>query len=188
MEAPDAGLEAHPLDPQEVEGLGIDDVKATTAIHEHLGEACVGDNRIDNKRKDPGIGDVVWVIITIESDGHLGPVKEEGVAGCTEKISRCSHLHWHVERRVKGPSYIKKQLWISGNPSSLSSPLGSSFLSSFFDAYAFKISSEHVAVLEVVVRGPLVVGTWLFEHFVKDAPARGPSRFLAISSSNKFIG
>jgi hypothetical protein len=47
---------------------------------------------------------------------------------------------------------------------------------------------EHVAVLEVVVRGALVVGTWLFEHFVKDAPTGGPSRFLAISSSNKVIG
>jgi hypothetical protein len=59
MEALDAGLEARPLDPQEVEGLGIDDVKAAAAIHEHLGEACVGDNGIDNKRVDPGIGDVV---------------------------------------------------------------------------------------------------------------------------------
>jgi hypothetical protein len=36
MEAPDTGLEARPLDPQEVEGLSIDDVNAATAIHEHL--------------------------------------------------------------------------------------------------------------------------------------------------------
>jgi hypothetical protein len=80
MEAPDAGLEVRPRDPQEVEGLGIDDVKAVAAIHEHLGEACVGNNGIDNKRVDPRIGDVVRVIIIVESDGHLGPVKEEG--GC----------------------------------------------------------------------------------------------------------
>jgi hypothetical protein len=58
----------------------------------------------------------------------------------------------------------------------------------FLEAYAFKISSKHVAVLEVVVRGPFVVGTWLFEHFVENAPAGRPSRFLAISSSNKVIG
>jgi hypothetical protein len=45
-----------------------------------------------------------------------------------------------------------------------------------------------VAVLEVVVRGPFVVGTWLFEHFVENAPAGGLSRFLMISSSNKVIG
>jgi hypothetical protein len=59
MEAPDAGLEVRLHDPQEVKGLGIDDVKAAAAIYEHLGEACVGDNGIDNKRVDPMIGDVV---------------------------------------------------------------------------------------------------------------------------------
>jgi hypothetical protein len=80
MEAPDAGSEVRPCDSQKVEGLGIDDVKTTAAIHEHLGEACVGDDGIDNKWVDPRIGDVVWVVIIVESDGHLGPVKEEG--GC----------------------------------------------------------------------------------------------------------
>jgi hypothetical protein len=66
--------------------------------------------------------------------------------------------------------------------------LGIFLLVVFLYAYAFKISSEHVAVLEVVICGPFVVGTWLFEHFVKNAPTGGPSRFLAISSSNKVIG
>jgi hypothetical protein len=65
--------------------------------------------------------------------------------------------------------------------------LGIFLLVVFLDAYAFKISSEHVAVFEVVVRGPFVVGTRLFEHFIKDAPAGGASRFLAISSSNKVV-
>jgi hypothetical protein len=80
MEAPDVGSEVRPCDSQKVEGLGIDDVKTTVAIHEHLGEACVGDDGIDNKWVDPKIGDVVWVVITIKSDGHLRLVKEEG--GC----------------------------------------------------------------------------------------------------------
>jgi hypothetical protein len=44
-----------------------------------------------------------------------------------------------------------------------------------------------VAVFEVVVRGPFVEGTRLFEHFVKNAPVGGPSRFPAISSSNKVV-
>jgi hypothetical protein len=44
-----------------------------------------------------------------------------------------------------------------------------------------------VVVLEIVVHGPFVVGTWLFEHFVENAPAGGPSRFLTISSSNKVL-
>jgi hypothetical protein len=45
-----------------------------------------------------------------------------------------------------------------------------------------------VAVLEVVVRGPFVVGTRFFEHFIENAPAEGPSRFFAISSNNKVVG
>jgi hypothetical protein len=80
MEAPDAGSEVRPCDSQKVEGLGIDNVKTTAVIHEHLGEACVGDDGIDNKWVDPRIGDVVWVVIIVKSDSHLRPVKEEG--GC----------------------------------------------------------------------------------------------------------
>jgi hypothetical protein len=38
MEAPNAGSEVRPRDPQKVKGLGIDDVKTVAAIHEHLGE------------------------------------------------------------------------------------------------------------------------------------------------------
>jgi hypothetical protein len=45
-----------------------------------------------------------------------------------------------------------------------------------------------VAVLEVVVHGPFVVGTRFFEHFIKNAPAEGSSRFLTISSGDKVIG
>jgi hypothetical protein len=109
MEAPDAGSEVRSGDSQKVEGLGIDDVKTTAAIHEHLGEACVGDDGIDDKRVDPKIGDVVWVVITVESDGHLRLVEEEGVVSCTEKTSRRSCLRCRVERRVEGPPYIMKQ-------------------------------------------------------------------------------
>jgi hypothetical protein len=75
-----------------------------------------------------------------------------------------------------------------GEPLVLIVSLGIFLLVVLLDAYAFKLSSEHVAVLEVMVRGPFVVGTRLFEHFVKNAPTGGPSRFLTISSSNKVVG
>jgi hypothetical protein len=78
MEAPDAGSEVCPHDSQKVKSLGINDVKTTASVHEHLGEACVGDDGIDDEWVDPRIGDEVWVVITVESDGHLRPVKEEG--------------------------------------------------------------------------------------------------------------
>jgi hypothetical protein len=59
MEAPDAGSEVRPCDPQKVKGLGIDDVKTAAAIHDHLSEACVGDDGMNNKWVDPRIGDIV---------------------------------------------------------------------------------------------------------------------------------
>jgi hypothetical protein len=80
MEAPDAGSKVRPLDSQKVEGLGIDDVEATATVHEYFGEARVGDDGINDESVDSRIGDIVWMVITVESDGHLGPVKEEG--GC----------------------------------------------------------------------------------------------------------
>jgi hypothetical protein len=187
MEAPDAGLEARPRDPQEVEGLGIDDVKAAAAIHKHLGEACVGDNGIDNKRVDPGIGDIVWVIITVESDGHLGPVKEEG--GCRLHGEDLSTFSFALARReARRGSFVYHEAVVDlGESLVLVISLGIFLLVVFLDAYAFKISSEHVVVLEVVVHGPFVVGTRLFEHFIEDAPIGGPSRFLVISSNNKVV-
>jgi hypothetical protein len=78
MEAPDVGSELRPLNPQEVEGLGVDNVEAATTVHEHLSEARVGDDGINDEQVDSRIGDVVWMVATVESDGHLGPVEEEG--------------------------------------------------------------------------------------------------------------
>jgi hypothetical protein len=75
-----------------------------------------------------------------------------------------------------------------GEPSILVVALGIFLLVILLDAYALKVPSEHVAVFEVVVRGPLVVGTRFFEHFIKNTPAGGPSRFLAFSGSNKLVG
>jgi hypothetical protein len=71
-------LEARSLDPQKVEGLRIDDVEAASAVHEHLGEACVGDDGVNNERIDSRVGDVVWVVVTVKSDGHRRPIKEAG--------------------------------------------------------------------------------------------------------------
>jgi predicted ABC-class ATPase len=78
MEASDAGSEVRPRDSQKVEGLGINDVETTASVHEHLGEACVGDDGINDEWVDSRIGDIVWVVITVKSDGHLRPIKEEG--------------------------------------------------------------------------------------------------------------
>jgi hypothetical protein len=44
-----------------------------------------------------------------------------------------------------------------------------------------------VVVLEVVVRGPFVVRTRFFEHFVKNAPAGGSSRLFVVDSSDEVV-
>jgi hypothetical protein len=188
MESPNARLKARPRDPQEVEGLGIDDVRAAAAIHEHLGEACVGDNGIDNKRVDPRNGDVVWVVITVESDGHLRPVMEEGAYRLHGEDLSMFSLALACREACRASSVYHEAVVDFGEPLVLVVSLGIILLVIFLDAYAFKISLEHVAVLEVVVHGPFVVGTRLFEHFVENAPTGGPSRFLAISSINKVVG
>jgi hypothetical protein len=84
-------------------GLGVDDVEATAYVHEHLGEARVGDDGIDDERVYSRIGDVVRMVTTVERDGCFGLVKEKGVVSCTEKISRCSCLRWRLERHIEGP-------------------------------------------------------------------------------------
>jgi hypothetical protein len=50
------------------------------SVHEHLGEARIGDDGIDDERVDPRIRDIVRMVITIERDGGPRPVEEEG--GC----------------------------------------------------------------------------------------------------------
>jgi hypothetical protein len=66
--------------------------------------------------------------------------------------------------------------------------LGIFLLVVLLDAYALKVPTEHVTIFEVMVSGSLVVGTWLFEHFVEDAPTGRGLRFLVFDSSDKFIG
>jgi hypothetical protein len=45
-----------------------------------------------------------------------------------------------------------------------------------------------VAVLEIVVHGPFVVGTRFFEHFVENAPTGGSSRLFAVGGGDEVIG
>jgi hypothetical protein len=84
VEAPDTRSELRPLDPQEVEGLGVDNVKAAASVHENLGKTRIGDDGIDDKRVHPRIGDVVRMVTTVERDGGFGPVEEEGVVSYME--------------------------------------------------------------------------------------------------------
>jgi hypothetical protein len=114
------------------------------------------------------------VVITVESDGDLGPVKEVGDHRLHEEnLSPFSFALAHREVG-RGPSVDHEAVVDFGEPPVLVVALGIFLLVILLDAYALKVPSEHMVVLEVVVHGSLVVGTWLLEHFVKDAPTGGP--------------
>jgi hypothetical protein len=44
------------IDPQEPEGLCVDDVEAAASVHEDLGEPDVADDGVDNERVFPRVG------------------------------------------------------------------------------------------------------------------------------------
>jgi hypothetical protein len=57
--------------PHKLQGVHIDDVEADASIHEHLREACVANDGIDDKWVSPEVRDVVWVVISVEGDGTV---------------------------------------------------------------------------------------------------------------------
>jgi hypothetical protein len=67
---PDRG----PVDPQEPEGLGVDDVEAAASVHEDLGEPDVADDGIDNERVFPRARHMVGMVALVEGDGLVGLV------------------------------------------------------------------------------------------------------------------
>jgi hypothetical protein len=120
------------------------------------------------------------MIITVERDGHFRLVKEEGSHELNrEDLSMLLFVLARGKTHRGFPIYhkavmdLKKPLILV-----LILLLGVLLLVIFLDAQAFKVLSEHVAVLKVVVCGPLVVGTRFLENFIKNAPVEGPRGFL----------
>jgi hypothetical protein len=69
---------AHPdrgqIDPQEPDGLSVDDVEAAASVHEDLVEPDVADDEVDNERILPRARHAVGVVALVEGDGLVGPV------------------------------------------------------------------------------------------------------------------
>jgi hypothetical protein len=62
------------IDPQEPEGLGVDDVEVAASVHEDLGEPDVANDGVDNKQIFPRARHTVGVVALVEGDGLVGPV------------------------------------------------------------------------------------------------------------------
>jgi hypothetical protein len=62
------------INPQEPEGLGVDDVEAAASVHEDLGEPDVADDGVDNERIFPRARHAVGMVALVEGDGLVGPI------------------------------------------------------------------------------------------------------------------
>jgi hypothetical protein len=68
------GLDHGQINPQEPEGLGVDDVEAAASVHEDLGEPGIADDGVDNERVPSWAPHTVGVVALVEGDGLVGPV------------------------------------------------------------------------------------------------------------------
>jgi hypothetical protein len=56
--------------------VSVEDVEDAAAVHQHLRELRVADDRIDYQRVLARVGDAVRVILMTEGDGLLRPIEE----------------------------------------------------------------------------------------------------------------
>jgi hypothetical protein len=78
MERRRAGPQMIQPDPQQAQSVCIEDVETATSVHQHLGEARIADDRVDDQRVLARVRDAIRVILAAEGDGILRPVKEGG--------------------------------------------------------------------------------------------------------------
>jgi hypothetical protein len=72
MERRRAGPQLVQPDPQQAQGVRVEDVQAAASVHQHLGEPRIPDDRADNQRVLAWIGDAIRVILTAKGDGVDG--------------------------------------------------------------------------------------------------------------------
>jgi hypothetical protein len=71
MERRCVGPQLVQFDPQQKQGVRVEDVEAAAPVHQHLGKPRVPDDWVNNQRVLARIGDVIRVILAAEGDGVL---------------------------------------------------------------------------------------------------------------------
>ena len=61
-----------------IEGVDVRDVETATPIHQHLGEALLADDGVNDERVATWSGDVERMVSLIKSDRGVRPAKERG--------------------------------------------------------------------------------------------------------------
>jgi hypothetical protein len=62
-------------DTYQIKHVGIEDVESATAVHEHLRKARISDDGVDDERVLPQVWNSGRMIIMIEGDNGVGPIK-----------------------------------------------------------------------------------------------------------------
>ena len=70
--------ELQPGDAHGVKGVDIENVEATTSVHQHLGEAFLMNDGVHDKRVATQSGNVARMVSSIKSDRGVRPAKERG--------------------------------------------------------------------------------------------------------------
>ena len=158
------------FDPQEVEGLEVDDVVATATVHQHLGESSVDDDRVDNEWVDAGVDDAVRVVITVESDGGAGPVEILGHCHPDRKDFLMLPLVLLRNELRRGPTLdhittVNSRETIVILAATVVVALVFLLVILLY-AETVKISLQHAAILELVVGPSLVIRVGILEHLV----------------------
>jgi hypothetical protein len=62
-------LDRGQIDPQEPEGLSVDDIEAAASVHEDLGEPVIVDDGVDYEQVPSWARHTVRVVALVEGDG-----------------------------------------------------------------------------------------------------------------------
>jgi hypothetical protein len=143
----------------------IEDVEAAAAVHQHLREPRVADDRVDDQRVLARVGDAVWVILTAEGGGVLRPIEKrrrsllrgENLVSLSLALA-VGHVHARPLKMTKTFSTTRKPL----------APISVVLLGLvLLRDEAAVVLLEHVALFEGVVDRGLVVRAWLLQHVVE---------------------
>ena len=74
----DRGPQVSSWDPHGFQGVDVEDVEAAAPVHQHIGQAHVADDGVDDERVAPKSRDAGRMVILIENDGRGRPLQLSG--------------------------------------------------------------------------------------------------------------
>ena len=172
-------------DPHEGQSLGIKDVEAAASVHQDLGETGFGDDWINDQRIAPGVGDPIRVILSVERDRALGPLKVRG-RGCGD-CANFSEFLLPLTRSEASRTSPKDQETVLdfGETFPLRIVVLGGLLSAFLGDDVGVVPTEDSAFLKGVLGWSSVIGARFLQHLIEETGAsRSPLGVLAIGGGD----